>query len=164
MIIVIMGVSGSGKTLVGNMLADRLGLPFYDADDFHPESNVKKMKSGKPLNDSDRRPWLQAMANRFPDWEREGGAVLACSALKQSYREQLQKGAAGDLQFVFLKGSKALISERMRRRKNHFMPGDLLDSQFEALEEPENAITVSIIQSPDEIIHKIIDQLPDGIH
>lgn len=159
-----MGVSGSGKSLIGRKLAEQMKIPFYDADDFHPESNVKKMKSGKPLNDSDRRPWLQAMANRFPDWEREEGAVLACSALKQSYREQLKKGAVGDLHFVFLKGSKALISKRMNRRKNHFMPGELLDSQFEALEEPENAITISIDQSPDEIIHEIIEQLPGGIH
>jgi len=159
-----MGVSGSGKSLVGSKLANRLGIPFYDADDFHPDSNVEKMKAGKPLNDRDRRPWLQAMANRFPEWEREGGAVLACSALKESYRRMLQEGATGKIQFVFLKGSKALISERMNRRKHHFMPGELLDSQFDALEEPENAITVSIDQSPDEIVRKIIEQLPGGVH
>jgi len=100
MIIVVMGICSSGKTLIGQMLAKRLGLDFYDADDFHPQSNIKKMKSQMPLNDDDRLPWLRTMAEQMPKWQESGGAVLACSALKQSYRNILMTG--GDIRFVFL--------------------------------------------------------------
>lgn len=158
MIYIVMGVSGSGKTLIGTKLAEGLKLPFFDADDFHPEENVAKMESGEPLNDRDRLPWLQEMARNMVDWEQNGGAVLACSALKESYRKLLSPSGI-PVTFIHLKGSKQLIAERMSQRKGHFMPDSLLDSQFEALEEPQQAITVSIDKTPENIVNKILSQL-----
>jgi len=155
MIYIVMGVSGAGKTLIGQKLADQLDLPFHDADEFHPPENIKKMESGQPLNDDDRRPWLLAMASQMEPWEQEGGAVLACSALKKSYRQLMKNNTSADIQFIFLKGEKSLIHERMERRRGHFMPPGLLDSQFETLEEPEQALIVSIDQSPEDIIREI---------
>lgn len=158
MIYIVMGVSSSGKTLIGTKLAEGLKLPFFDADDFHPEENVAKMESGEPLNDRDRLPWLQEMARNMVDWEQNGGAVLACSALKESYRKLLSPPGI-PVNFIHLKGSKQLIAERMSQRKGHFMPDSLLDSQFEALEEPQQAITVSIDKTPENIVNKILSQL-----
>ncbi len=158
MIYIVMGVSGSGKTLIGTKLAEGLKLPFFDADDFHPEENVAKMESGDPLNDRDRLPWLQEMARNMVDWEQNGGAVLACSALKESYRKLLSPPGI-PVQFIFLKGTKELIAGRMAERSDHFMPESLLESQFKTLEEPQNAITISIDQSPEEIVNKIINRL-----
>lgn len=158
MIYIVMGVSGSGKTLIGTKLAEGLKLPFFDADDFHPEENVAKMESGEPLNDRDRLPWLQEMARNMVNWEQNGGAVLACSALKESYRKLLSPSGI-PVTFIHLKGSKQLIAERMSQRKGHYMPDSLLDSQFEALEEPQQAITVSIDKTPENIVNKILSQL-----
>jgi carbohydrate kinase (thermoresistant glucokinase family) len=149
-----MGVSSSGKTLIGSKLAGKLGLPFYDADDFHPPKNVEKMESGKPLNDQDRMPWLRALQQKKTEWEQAGGAVLACSALKKSYRTILSPQNA-PVRFIYLKGSKELIARRMEQRSDHFMPEELLDSQFEALEEPARAITADIDQTPEEIVSSI---------
>ncbi|HMB96918.1 MAG TPA: gluconokinase [Balneolaceae bacterium] len=161
MIYVIMGVSGAGKTRVGKLLADRLTLPFYDADDFHPQRNVEKMESGQPLNDSDRKPWLEDLASHIQNWEEEGGAVLACSALKKKYRQLLKKKPESKVQFIYLKGTPELIDERLRQREGHYMPASLLNSQFDALEEPENAIVIPIDKEPSRIVEEIIEKISE---
>lgn len=158
MIYIIMGVSSSGKTLIGSKLSEILELPFYDADDFHPEENVRKMQGGTPLNDHDRLPWLQLLARCIAKWEQSGGAVLACSALKESYRSLLSPPGI-PVVFIHLQGSKEVIAERMAKRTNHYMPQELLDSQFEALEPPEDAITVSVDTEPGQIVTEIISRL-----
>jgi gluconokinase len=136
MIIVAMGVSGSGKTTLGRALARELGAEFLEGDRFHPEANVAKMSRGEPLEDADRWPWLDRLAEELARIRRAGGtAVLACSALKRAYRDRLRRGAP-ELRLLFLKGDKALIRERLRARAQHFMPPGLLDSQFASLEEP----------------------------
>ena len=154
-----MGVSGCGKTTVGKRLADKLDLPFYDADDFHPFENVEKMKSGEPLTDSDRHPWLASLSWEIEQWNQLDGAVLACSALKKRYRSILNPGKSDQVHFVYLKGSEELIFNRMQQREGHYMPSELLRSQFEALEEPEIAIIVSIEMSPEEIVERIVNEL-----
>jgi gluconokinase len=160
-IIVVMGVSGSGKTTVGRKLAETLGWAFYDGDDFHPAANIAKMAAGQPLADADRVPWLDAIreqAQRTLDAGRS--AVIACSALKRAYRQRL-KDVDGELSFVYLQGSYDQILARMQSRR-HFMPPDLLRSQFEALEEPADAFTVSIEQPVTEIVRQIADRF--GYH
>ncbi len=142
--IVVMGVSGCGKSTVGRALADRLSATFLDADDFHPVANVEKMRAGTPLNDEDRGPWLRALNHELRERGQRGErVVLACSALKTRYRD-----AIGDelprVGWIFLDGSFEVIAERMRARANHYMPETLLRSQFEALERPQNAIQISI--------------------
>ena len=158
MVIIVMGVSGSGKTLIGEKLAEALSLPFHDADDFHPPSNVKKMEHGIALTDADRLPWLKILADNIDRWNEEGSRVLACSALKESYRKRLSHHYTADVQFVYLKGSKELILSRMQARQ-HFFPPHLLDSQFASLEEPEQAITVSIDQTPEAIVEEIVQSI-----
>lgn len=160
MVWIVMGVSGSGKSTVGKLLAERLGLPFYDADDFHPTSNVKKMSSGQPLNDEDRKPWLLTLSNHIQDWNSKKGAVLACSALKQSYRDLL-KSKSPDVHFIYLKGSRDLILQRMKIRRNHYMPPELLDSQFETLEEPAKAIIAPIDRAPEAIVNQVHKSMRD---
>lgn len=160
MIIVIMGVAGSGKTTIGEMLAKRMNIPFYDGDLYHPEENVKKMASGIPLTDTDREPWLHSLAQLVTRAENEGGAVVACSALKQRYREMLSSG--GTIQFVYLKGTQELISRRLLKRSGHFLPPQLLNSQFEALEEPDDAVVVSVDKTPDEVCREIMSRLPEN--
>ncbi|WP_340103943.1 gluconokinase [Rhodohalobacter sp. 8-1] len=155
MVWIIMGVSGSGKTTVGKKLAKRLNIPFYDGDNFHPKENVEKMQSGRPLNDDDRKPWLVTLANKINEWNNNKGAVLACSALKLSYRKLLTS-KSDDVQFVYLKGNRETIFNRMKSRSDHYMPAKLLDSQFEALEEPASALTVSVEGNPSEITDRII--------
>lgn len=159
MILVLMGVSGCGKTTVGKILSEKLGLPFYDGDDFHPEVNIRKMESGEPLSDLDRKPWLHQLADKIKELNSRTGGIIACSALKKSYRNTLQNRSGAELCFIHLKGPKELIAQRLSERNHHFMPSTLLDSQFEALEEPENAIIVSITNSPEEIVSEIITQL-----
>ena len=154
-----MGVSGCGKTTVGKTLANKLNLPFYDADDFHPASNIEKMANGIPLDDEDRWPWLKQLGKKIITWEANGGAILACSALKKSYRENLNTIPEQNIHFIFLEGSFNLIKERIISRKNHFFDEKLLQSQFDTLEIPKNAIQVSIEHSPDQIANHIIDQL-----
>ncbi|MFZ0033625.1 MAG: gluconokinase [Sedimentisphaerales bacterium] len=161
MIIVVMGVCSSGKTVIGGLLAQRLGLSFCDADDLHPESNVKKMSRGIALNDKDRLPWLKSMAGKMAQWEKSGGAVLACSALKDSYRNILRAGSS-DVRFVYLKGTKEVILDRIENRKGHFFPASLVDSQFATLEEPEDAIVVDITQKPETIVEEIVSKLDKG--
>ena len=148
MVIVLMGVTGSGKTTVGEQLAQQLGWSYYDADDFHPEVNVRKMASGTPLTDKDRWPWLEILSVAIDQWLcAEQGAILGCSALKQSYRDILVRGRPG-VQIVHLKGSKALIARRLKERQHRYMPASLLDSQFATLEEPRDALSVDIGPSP----------------
>ncbi|NLE00209.1 MAG: gluconokinase [Fibrobacter sp.] len=153
--VIIMGVAGSGKTTIGKLLAECLELPFYDGDAFHPESNIQKMRQGLPLNDQDRYPWLQSLAKLVAQSLSKGGCVIACSALKEQYRLIL-KGNNENVLFVFLKGSRELIYSRMVTRNDHFMPPGLLESQFETLEEPMDAIVVSIEENPQQICASII--------
>ena len=154
MIIVVMGVSGSGKTTVGQTLGTQLGWPFFDADDFHPAENVAKMRAGTPLTDDDRWPWLDRLAREMGALDARGdNAVLGCSALKQTYRDRLAR--AGDVRFVYLKGDRATISARLAGRVGHYMPSTLLDSQFATLEEPTNAIVVDLRLTPEEQVAAI---------
>ncbi len=152
-----MGVSGCGKTTVGRMLAERLSMKFYDADDFHPQGNITKIKNGIPLEDDDRSPWLLKLAQHISQWNRNKGAVLACSALKEKYRQILSWGGEEEVAFIYLKGNKDIILERMRKRGGHFFPVELLDSQFNALEAPHDAITVRINKTPKEICVEIMN-------
>ena len=134
--IVIMGVAGVGKTTVGRRVADELGLPFHDADDFHSEESRRKMAAGIPLTEEDREPWLRDLARRIAEWESEGGAVLACSALRRAHRELLASGAPGRVAFVFLDADPATIRRRLADRPGHYMPPTLLGSQLATLEPP----------------------------
>ncbi|MBI1290625.1 gluconokinase [bacterium] len=158
MIVVVMGVAGCGKSTVGRMLADRLGLPFHDADAFHPSANIAKMASGVPLTDADRWPWLDAMAAEMPRWERLGGAVLACSALREVYRERLRTGSP-QCRFVYLRGDRSLLEQRLAERPGHFMKPGMLDSQLATLEEPADAIVADVALSPEEICQRVTNQL-----
>jgi len=157
-IIFIFGVSGSGKTTIGRLLSNQLNLPFFDADDFHPASNIAKMKSGHPLNDDDRKGWLETLNELARQKLNKNGAIISCSALKESYRELLCKGIKDNTQWVYLKGSKGLILARMESRPNHFMPKELLDSQFDALETPDYGIHISIESSPRQIVNQLASQ------
>jgi carbohydrate kinase (thermoresistant glucokinase family) len=153
----IMGVSGSGKSTIGQALSARTGLPFFDADDYHPEANVAKMAAGQPLNDDDRQPWLETLAALLQKQTQNGeGAILACSALKASYRSTLEQGLPEKPLFVYLQGSPELIAARIQARTGHFMPPALLASQFATLEEPRDALLVSIDQSIDQIVEDIL--------
>ena len=159
MIVIVMGVSGSGKSTLGRPLAERLGWAYLDADEFHPPSNIAKMHAGQPLGDADRAGWLTAMGERLAACAASGeSAVLGCSALKRAYRDQL-RAAGGEVRFVYLRGSYELIAERLARRTDHFMPPGLLASQFAALEEPDEALTVDIARPPEEIIEEIYASL-----
>jgi gluconokinase len=156
--VIVMGVSGSGKTTVGQKLAQRLGWAFYDADNFHPKENVAKMSSGQPLHDKDREPWLGALNKLIAEnLEQQRSLVLACSALKEKYRQHLAKGHEERTKFVYLEGDFETIYTRMQTRK-HFMKPAMLQSQFDTLEEPANAVVVDIRQSQDEIVDDILAQ------
>ncbi len=154
-----MGVSGSGKTTVGQQLAERLKLPFYDADDFHPEANIQKMKSGQALNDEDRQPWLERLSELAQKETQNKGAVITCSALKEKYRIVLNQNIENQAQWVFLDGTFETILERVNKRPGHFMPPELLQSQFDTLERPKNAITFSILVPPNQIVDHILKQV-----
>jgi gluconokinase len=159
MIVIVMGVAGSGKTTVGKGLADDLGWAFYDADDFHPPENVAKMAQGIALTDADRMPWLEALAALSRDVLAAGqSAVIACSALKRAYREVLRVDAI-QVRFVYLKGDYALFLNRLRQREDHFMKPDMLRSQFDTLEAPRDALTVDADQTPEVITQNIKQQL-----
>ncbi|MDP5061649.1 MAG: gluconokinase [Maribacter sp.] len=157
-ILFVMGVSGSGKSTIGKLLADKLHIPFFDGDSFHPEANVKKMKEGHPLNDEDRQGWLEKL-NEVGIANLETGAVIVCSSLKQKYRATLGKNLDNKHQFIYLEGSFELIEARLNKRENHYMPAGLLQSQFDDLETPLDVLTVSIDQAPIEIVNEIIKKL-----
>lgn len=158
MIVVVMGVTGCGKSTVGAALGERLGWPFLDADDFHPPANVEKMRAGAPLVDEDRWPWLDRLARELASIERAGGhAVLACSALRNAYRDRL--AVAGDVRFVHLAGSQALIGERLAQRSHRYMPASLLASQFATLEAPKDAVVVDIDAPVGTLIDRIVAAL-----
>ena len=159
MVIIVMGVSGSGKTTVGEKLAQQLKLPFYDADDFHSAANIEKMSHGTPLTDDDRRDWLATLATKIGEWEAAGGAVLASSALKEKYRTTLQSQAQQPLHWVFLDGPKKLLLERMGTRKGHYMHANMLDSQLATLERPAYALRLSIEDSVDKLVDQTVDAL-----
>jgi carbohydrate kinase (thermoresistant glucokinase family) len=154
MVYIVMGVSGSGKSTIGSLLAGHLGLPYHDADDYHPSMNLRKMERGIPLNHADRSPWLGILAEKIEKWDRGGGAVLACSALREDYRQELLKSGAS-MCFIFLKGNRDTIMRRLNERQDHFFPFHLLDSQFADLEEPDYGLTVSVEGSPEEICREI---------
>ena len=149
-----MGVTGAGKTTIGNLLAQQLGWEFTDADSFHSPANVEKIRQGIPLDDADRAPWLKSLRQAMEQWVEEGrNVVLACSALKKSYRHELYLGS--EVKFVYLKGSYDLIYQRLRARHGHFASEKILASQFAALEEPDNAVTVEIDQPAEAIVAEI---------
>jgi carbohydrate kinase (thermoresistant glucokinase family) len=154
-VVVLMGVSGSGKSTVGKLLAGLIGAEFAEGDRWHPPANVAKMSSGVALDDADRRPWLQALARQIDDWIAAGRkTVLSCSALKQSYRDVLIDARPG-VSLVYLKGEQALIAERLAQRRGHYMPSSLLASQFAALEEPVGVATVDIAPPPEVVAERI---------
>lgn len=155
-----MGVSGAGKTRIGRELAHSLGWAFLDADDFHPQSNVEKMRGGVPLETADRAVWLDALTSALTALERGGAdAVMACSALRREFRESLSASLA-DVRFVYLKAGAGLVRDRVTQREGHFMPASLVDSQFATLEEPDDAIVIDASQTPAEIVRRIVRELP----
>ncbi|HEY3076932.1 MAG TPA: gluconokinase [Burkholderiales bacterium] len=155
MIAVLMGVSGSGKTTIGRLLAERLGWRFIEGDEYHPAENVAKMAAGIPLEDADRWPWLDALNQRIRG---ERNAIVTCSALKESYRRRLLAGIA-DARIVYLHAPKALIAKRVAQRKHKFMPASLLESQFATLEPPAGAIDIDVSGEPEDSVDAIVQAL-----
>lgn len=153
-----MGVAGSGKTTVGKKLAESLRCPFYEGDDFHPSSNIEKMKKGIALTDEDREPWLRFLSEKMEMWRKQNPMfVLACSALKSKYRRILETN--GKMRWVYLKGNYDLVFQRLSEREGHYFPAQLLHSQFQDLEEPGEALTLDIAESVDKIIEIVRNQL-----
>jgi gluconokinase len=163
MVIIVMGVSGAGKSVVGRLLAQTLGMVFAEGDGFHPPANVEKMRDGTPLTDDDRLPWLADLAAAIDGWRAEGrSTVLTCSALKRRYRDIIKGGRDGVL-LVHLKGSEELIRSRLSERRHEYMPASLLASQFATLEEPdpsENPVAIDIAGTPEAIVSAIVEHLP----
>ena len=161
---VVMGVAGSGKSTVGEMLADRLGYPLIEGDAYHPEDNIAKMSAGIPLDDADRRPWLEPLGRLMRD--SDGPVVITCSALKRRYRDILREVSGAEVVFVYLHGEPELLAERMNSRTGHFMPPSLLESQLASLEVPgegENTIRTDIGPAPALIVDDIVSKLKDRI-
>ncbi len=158
-VIYIMGVSGSGKTTIGELLAAKTGFSFYDADDFHSQKNKDKMKAAIPLTDEDRWPWLESIHSFVKTAIAEKSVIVACSALKEIYRKILCEGIESSCNWIFLKGDFEKIAERLKNRHGHYMSPALLQSQFNTLELPANAIVVDISLSPEEIAEQIMQQL-----
>lgn len=158
LVFIVMGVSGVGKSTIGNLIATTFDIPFFDGDDYHPASNINKMNNGEALNDSDRQPWLEQLNVLAKEQLQQNSCVIACSALKESYRETLASGIEVDTKFIFLQGTFELINERLEKR-DHFMPASLLRSQFDALEIPVNAVFCDISKTPSEIVDQIKDRL-----
>jgi len=155
MIVLIMGVAGSGKSTVGELLSERIGWPFFDPDGFHPPENVEKQRQGIPLTDADREPWIKNIHAKMLEFDRAGlDAIFGCSALKEKHRKILQSEIK-DFLIVHLKGDRELIRGRVASRKGHFMPASLVDSQFESLEMPNDSLAIDVTLTPDEIV-KII--------
>ncbi|XMO85319.1 decarboxylating NADP(+)-dependent phosphogluconate dehydrogenase [Algibacter sp. AS12] len=158
-VIYIMGVSGCGKSTIGKMLSKRLNIPFFDGDDFHPQSNIDKMSNGLPLNDADRLGWLQTLNELAKVELQKNSCVIVCSALKESYRTLLNKGVEAQTAWVYLVGSYNQILERLNKRENHFMDSNLLQSQFDTLENPSHALEINIGLTPEEIVDKITKEI-----
>ncbi|WP_424493586.1 NADP-dependent phosphogluconate dehydrogenase [Salinimicrobium sp. GXAS 041] len=156
---IVMGVSGVGKTTIGKLLAERFCVPFFDADDFHPLRNVEKMKKGIPLEDEDRKIWLQTLSEKIQEWNMKRGAVLACSALKEKYREQLQSIPKNDISWIFLHSEYEIILERLSSRKNHYFKPELLESQYTTLQIPQYGIHVNVNTSIENIVKQIMQKL-----
>jgi len=156
MIYILCGVSGTGKSTIGARLANELSLPFYDGDDFHPTANIEKMRRGIPLNDADRQPWLETLASLLPQWAEQGGAVLACSALKESYRQTLSSQYQEYIYWVILTGTEELLRSRLDARKGHFFDPMLLRSQLDTLELPNYGRIVDVTPSPDKILESLM--------
>ena len=154
-VIVVAGVSGTGKTTIGRKLAETLHLPFYDADDYHSEANVDKMKTGTALTDQDRGEWLEKLAKKVEEWLQVDGAVLACSALKRSYRTRLVGSHQAAVQVVILTAPFELLEQRISKREGHFMPAELLRSQFDALEIASHDIEVTVDSTPEDAVQEI---------
>ena len=160
MVVVLMGVTGTGKTTVGEALAARTGWPFADADDFHSAANRAKMHAGIPLTDEDREPWLQSLHQQIVTWLGDGVNILACSALEESYRTELTSGTGPrSVRFVFLTGPPELIRQRMEARHGHYMPESLLPSQLATLEQPQDAMEISIDQTVPAMVDQILSAL-----
>lgn len=153
-----MGVSGCGKTTIGQLLSKALKIPFYDADNFHPQSNIEKMANGLPLNDDDREPWLAILSNKLKFCHTTEGAILACSALKESYRQQLSKEVS-TITWVYLEGSYELIKQRMENRSQHFFKSEMLMSQFDTLEVPNYGIHVEINKNKEQMVEYITSKI-----
>lgn len=162
MIVVLMGVTGSGKTTIGELLAQRTGAIFADADDYHPAANKQKMAAGHPLNDDDRQPWLETLNQLMRGWyEAAQGGVLACSALKQKYRDTLASGMSHDaLAFVWLDTPREIIAARLAARHHEFMNPNLLQSQFDTLEPPADALRIVNDRAPEQVVDSILEKLP----
>ncbi len=157
MVVIVTGVSGTGKTTIGKLIAGKLNVPFYDADDFHPKENIEKMSNGMALNDGDRAPWLVILADKLLQSSKSKGCVLGCSALKESYRKVLNGDL--DVQWIHLKGDKDLIWERMKARKNHYMKAEMLDSQFATWEEPDYGLKLEIVNTPEVMLEEAMTYL-----
>jgi len=158
-IIYIMGVSGSGKTTIGKKLSEKTKIPFFDGDDFHSPANKEKMHAGIPLTDEDRAGWLKKINDFVKEQSKKAGAIIGCSALKEKYRIELSEGITVPLYWIFLQGSYDLIKKRMEERKGHFMPPELLKSQFNTLEVPKDALVMDIAKDPGEIVNSIIEAI-----
>jgi len=159
MLVIVGGVSGSGKSTIGKLLSEKLKLPFYDGDDFHPQSNIEKMANGQALTDQDRQPWLLELAEHLSLWQKQGGAVLACSALKESYRKTLSSIEKDQIHWVILTASEALLKERLANRRDHFFDQRLLDTQLAALETPDYGLVIDVASSVEETVEQIIKAL-----
>ncbi|QJX00327.1 gluconokinase [Frigoriglobus tundricola] len=160
MILVLMGVTGTGKTTIGKLLAGKLGWTFVEGDDFHPAANVAKMHAGVPLTDADRAPWLAALRERIDAASAQGeNVVLACSALKHAYQEYLRQHEPDNVRYVYLHAAEELIRDRLAARKGHFMNPGLLHSQFETLEPPDHAIRVEVGGTPEAVTNQILQKL-----
>lgn len=161
MLLIIAGVSGTGKSTIGKLLADKLHIPFFDGDDFHPEANVQKMASGNALTDDDRKPWLESLAKELSSWENQNGAVLACSSLKESYRKILASQCKTKIYWVMLSGSAELLTERLESRQGHFMGSKLLQSQLDTLELPDYGLIIDIKPSINEIVSEVAKRISE---
>lgn len=158
MLLVVCGVSGTGKSTIGALCAERLSIPFYDADDFHPQSNIAKMASGIPLTDEDRQPWLETLSQKLPAWS-EGGAVLACSAIKESYRAMLGSRMGKDLEWIVLTAPEEVLKARLSSRAGHFFDPRLLSHQLKEFEAPDYGLTLDARQPPTEILSTILERI-----